>query len=387
MCLTAEGGAVDVDGTAALLEPCLEAIAAGDGRELWQFEAAGTIQSAVGHKCLQAAGDSVSLSSCAHASSWELTASGQLKSGDNCLSQSGSFTGSEDAAASAPIQATSTADSENHGAKQAVDNDESSYWQSDPGSAGAQELTIDLGGARKLSAVEIVWEAPAESFMIQVSKDGASWSTVFSTDVNSLFVTKAYLGYTAGSKAKLVMKKPHPLYGSVAGKASYAVRRISFLAPRLASVVEPCATAAESTDARDKYFLSYVGQGGDPCPAKSLRAAVPSLDAARTSLAAATSKLANRVKNLGSCRSSFYARSLRGVENSSKETELALLSTAVSTETAVAATSSASPDTSAAVRQASGLVAPMVGTDGSADSQISAARGVVVMARGALAQR
>ena len=50
----------------------------------------------------------------------------------------------------------STADSENHGAKQAVDNDESSYWQSDPGSAGAQELTIDLGGARKLSAVEIV---------------------------------------------------------------------------------------------------------------------------------------------------------------------------------------------------------------------------------------
>ena len=64
--------------------------------------------------------------------------------------------GSEDAAASAPIQATSTADSENHGAKQAVDNDESSYWQSDPGSAGAQELTIDLGGARKLSAVEIV---------------------------------------------------------------------------------------------------------------------------------------------------------------------------------------------------------------------------------------
>ena len=48
--------------------------------ELWQFEAAGTIQSAVGHKCLQAAGDSVSLSSCAHASSWELTASGQLKS-------------------------------------------------------------------------------------------------------------------------------------------------------------------------------------------------------------------------------------------------------------------------------------------------------------------
>ena len=38
---------MDVDGAAALLEPCLEAIAAGDGRELWNFEAAGAIQSAV----------------------------------------------------------------------------------------------------------------------------------------------------------------------------------------------------------------------------------------------------------------------------------------------------------------------------------------------------
>ena len=73
MCVVAEGGAVDVpaslaervasrgtiapgevDGASALLEPCLEAVAAGDGRELWQFEAAGAIQSAVGKKCLQA---------------------------------------------------------------------------------------------------------------------------------------------------------------------------------------------------------------------------------------------------------------------------------------------------------------------------------------------
>ena len=54
MCVVAEGGAVDVDGAAALLEPCLEAIAAGDGRELWQFESAGAIMSAQGHKCLQA---------------------------------------------------------------------------------------------------------------------------------------------------------------------------------------------------------------------------------------------------------------------------------------------------------------------------------------------
>ena len=124
----------------------------------------------VGKKCLAVAGDSVSLSSCSHASSWEITASNQLKTGENCMSQAGSFTGSEDVAASAPIHATSTGDSALHGAKMAVDGDEASYWRSDPGSDAAQELTIDLGGARKLATVEIVWEAPAESFAIQVSK-------------------------------------------------------------------------------------------------------------------------------------------------------------------------------------------------------------------------
>ena len=35
-------------------------------------------------------------------------------------------------------------------------------------------------------------------------QDGASWTTVFATDVNSLFLTKAYLGYASAAKARLV---------------------------------------------------------------------------------------------------------------------------------------------------------------------------------------
>ena len=54
------------------------------------------------------------------------------------MSQAGSFTGSEDCAASSAIHATSTGDSENHGAGKAVDGDESSYWRSDPGSDAVQ---------------------------------------------------------------------------------------------------------------------------------------------------------------------------------------------------------------------------------------------------------
>ena len=36
------------------------------------------------------------------------------------------------------------------------------------------------------------------------------------------------------------------------------------MSPRLATTVETCAAAAMSTDARDKYFLSYVGEGSPP---------------------------------------------------------------------------------------------------------------------------
>ena len=36
---------------------------------------------------------------------------------------------------------------------------------------------------------------------------------------------------------------------------------MSVMSPRLATTVESCTAAALSTDARDKYFLSYVGEG------------------------------------------------------------------------------------------------------------------------------
>ena len=53
MCLVAEGGATGVDGASVMLEPCLESLAAGDGRELWKFSSGGAIQSSEGNKCLK----------------------------------------------------------------------------------------------------------------------------------------------------------------------------------------------------------------------------------------------------------------------------------------------------------------------------------------------
>jgi len=51
-------------------------------------------------------------------------------------------------------------------------------------------------------------------------------------------------------------------------------------AASMQSVVEDCAVAAKSRDARDKYFQSYVGDYG-LCSSSSLRSEVPSLEVMR----------------------------------------------------------------------------------------------------------
>ena len=83
------------------------------------------------------------------------------------------------------------------------------------------------------------------------------------------------------------------------------------------------------------------------------------------SLAAATSKLASRVKNMGSCRSSFYARTLRGMDTGVDHGafEPSLASTAVEIQ--------GGADTSSAVRHAAQSVKSIAG---SADEAIDAAR-------------
>ena len=51
---------------------------------------------------------------------------------------------------------------------------------------------------------------------------------VFATDVNNLFVSDSFLGYATAVKARLVLKKPHPVFGFVNGKAAYGIRRVPY---------------------------------------------------------------------------------------------------------------------------------------------------------------
>ena len=51
------------------------------------------------------------------------------------------------------------------------------------------------------------------------------------------------------------MREPHAVYGQINGHSLFGVRELAVMASRLRAMTAPCSTAAESADARDKYFF------------------------------------------------------------------------------------------------------------------------------------
>ncbi|CAL1134719.1 unnamed protein product [Cladocopium goreaui] len=71
-------------------EPCLDAIVAGDGRDVFTFTSEGSLQTASGY-CVRLAGDKLELEKCDSSTGvWEASADGQVKQGNMCLAVDGS---------------------------------------------------------------------------------------------------------------------------------------------------------------------------------------------------------------------------------------------------------------------------------------------------------
>ena len=67
------------------------------------------------------------------------------------------------------------------------------------------------------------------------------------------------------------------------------------------TIVDDCAIAAKSKDARDKYFASFVSEF-DPAASQALQGELPALTAAKAALGAAVSEVMGRIPKAAACR-------------------------------------------------------------------------------------
>jgi len=309
-CLSVEGGGIGIDGAALILERCSEAVALGDGRDLFSLQAGGQLLNVAGGKCVGLrSGDLVDggelmFGDCDTASRWEVQGNGQLKlnsAGDFCLSQKGLVPGKTNVAAKAAVMASSTANVLSHGAAMAVDGNAGTFWASKFDDTNEPvEFVLDLGEAHKLHSIDLSWEFPARAFSVSLSADGQHFQEAFATDANVVTSSQVPLGNVDARILRIVMHEPHPTHARFQGHLLYGIRSVAVYAHRLRAVISECAKAAKSSDARDKYFLSYVSES-DPFPAKALRSELPSLEAAKASLAGTISELADVLPQLSYC--------------------------------------------------------------------------------------
>ena len=209
-------------------------------------------------------------------------------------------------AANAAVAASSTADVVAHAASAAVDSNEASFWASRLGDTSEPvTFSIDLGAEARLESVSILWEFPAQAFAISISEDGEHYAEAYATDSNVLASTVVPLGGSAATKVKIVMYRPHPVHGSFDGHSVYGIRSVAVFSAGMSLIAEECSKAAKSADARDKYFQVYVGEF-DPFAAKALAGELPALEAAKASVAATISELAEVLPKISACRSQAF---------------------------------------------------------------------------------
>ncbi|KAL8424874.1 hypothetical protein Efla_002993 [Eimeria flavescens] len=221
--LLSEGGAV-------VLVDCLSALEEGDGRSSWTPEP--NAQLRLG------------------------------KAGFFCLSQRnmhGSSPGAADIAAAfgASAKCDSSAGS-GHEPAMALDRDVATFWASGSFPDAEEHLVVfelDLGKSARLAGLQVDWEYPALSYKLQVSPDGKDYNDVLETHANPSNVTYDMLPGPAAQHLRIVMTHPHSVYGKVGEEYLYGIREIFALASRIDTSVADCKEAANTDDARDKYFL------------------------------------------------------------------------------------------------------------------------------------
>lgn len=286
MCLQVEEGLINEENSPIVLDSCINALASGDGRELWKTNSNNQIISAFSDppKCLvvlnleNLESSKVVLYDCLRAledgdgkSNWIFESNSQIrlqKHGEAslCISQKnvyGNVPGIHDILLNldVTVNATSVIDS-NHGPENVIDSNLTSYWASSTFSDDFEhlvDLTIDLNQLVEVSRIKIFWEYAPLHYHISTSIDNQNFKVLAENLANPSMVTVDSLKNVEARYIKVSMVKPHPSHGKIENESYlYGIRSVEVQANNLDTVVNYCRDAANSDDARDKYFVEYI---------------------------------------------------------------------------------------------------------------------------------
>ncbi|MEO6003435.1 MAG: discoidin domain-containing protein [Opitutus sp.] len=148
---------------------------------------------------------------------------------------------SDNLASGAPATASSTTTSARLTADYAVDNNDSSQWQS--GGGGTQTLEVDLGQAYNINEVCTNWGTSyAAAYSIQVSSDHSSWPTVKSVSgVTSPGVSRDVFTRTNARYVRITMTQTAPAV------SDYSIREMRVYSARNAAQDKVVSASSTST--------------------------------------------------------------------------------------------------------------------------------------------
>jgi type 1 glutamine amidotransferase len=108
----------------------------------------------------------------------------------------GTTSGVTDLARSRPVTTTSVESGTSHTGANAVDGNSGTRWSS--AFADPQSITVDLGAARNIQRVRLVWEtAYGRAYQIQLSDNNSTWRTAYSTTTSDGATDEATVNATA----------------------------------------------------------------------------------------------------------------------------------------------------------------------------------------------
>jgi hypothetical protein len=161
------------------------------------------------------------------------------------------------------------------------------------------DVTLDFGKSVHVEQIEIEWELPAKSFEIGLG-NGGQFHTFFATNGNALNKTTCAGNGQHGQFLRIRMHEPHPVWSSVDGGFSYAIKRIRAISSTANVVAVDCTDASESNDARDKFSLVFVPEL-DPAPVQNAKASAELAIKAGDRLSSLLAQLMVSLQSLDSC--------------------------------------------------------------------------------------